>query len=299
MKVFFKWLGIVLGSLLALLVIILGMFYVKGNATLSRSYTIVPGNIAIPTDVASLQRGKHFVQAICADCHGDDLSGKVMLDAPFAKLYSANLTSGKGGAAAEFKDADWIRALRDGVDNEGRGLVIMPAQLFWNFSDQDLGDVIAYVKSVPPVDNEHPDPQINALGKVMIGAGLFGPGIVSANVVAHDQRPPSVPIGVTAPYGEYLVSVTGCHDCHGAQLAGGKSTKPGALDAPNLTPGGELSAWKLEDFIHAIRTGLTPTGHALNPDEMPWKHITNYSDDELKAIFLYLQSLPALPTVKP
>jgi len=45
------------------------------------------------------------------------------------------------------------------------------------------------------------------------------------------------------------------------------------------------------------RTGVTPSKRVLNPDEMPWKHITNYSDDELKAIFMYLQSLPKLETV--
>jgi mono/diheme cytochrome c family protein len=133
----------------------------------------------------------------------------------------------------------------------------------------------------------------------MIGAGMFGPAIASANVIAHDQRPSVVPVGVTAPYGGYLVSVTGCHDCHGTQLAGGKSNKPGAIDAPNLTPGDELSAWTDAQFISTIRTGVAPSGHALNPAEMPWKSFNNYSDDELRAIFLYVHSLPALPTVKP
>jgi hypothetical protein len=52
-----------------------------------------------------------------------------------------------------------------------------------------------------------------------------------------------------------ILSVSGCHDCHGAQLAGGKCNKSGA----------------------------TPSGHALNPAEMPWKSFNNYSDDELKS----------------
>jgi mono/diheme cytochrome c family protein len=287
MKKFFKWLGIVLGVLLGVIVIALAVFYVKGNAMANRKFTIAPENITIPADAASIERGRHFAQAICADCHTDDLSGNLLL------------TSGKGGAGSEFTDADFVRAIRHGVDNKGRDLVVMPAQLFWNFNDQDLGDVIAYLKSLPPVDKEHPDPQINALGKIMFGAGLFGPAIVPANVIAHDQRPPVVPIGVTAQYGEYLVNVTGCHDCHGAQLAGGKSAKPGALNAPNLTPGGDLKAWSDANFINTIRTGVTPSNRVLKPEEMPWKHITNYSDDELKAIFMYLQSLPKLETVIP
>ena len=80
---------------------------------------------------------------------------------------------------------------------------------------------------------------------------------------------------------------------------GGKSAKPGAINAPNLTPGGELNAWTDAVFINTIRTGVAPSGHALNPAEMPWKTFGSYSDEELKAIFLYLQSLPKLPTVTP
>jgi len=300
MKKFFKWLGIVIGLLVVVVVILLAVFYFNGNAAVSRSYDIPAENIPIPADAASLARGKHFVQAICTGCHTADLSGQLLIDAPFAKIYSANLTSGKGGAGSEFTDADFIRALRHGVDNQGRALVVMPAQVFWNSSDADLADIVAYLKTVPPVDKEHPDPQINPVGKIMFGAGMFGPDIVPAAVIAHDQRPPSIPIGVTSQYGQYLVNVTGCRDCHGDQLSGGKSTKPGSIDAPNLTPGGDLKTWTAADFIKTIHTGVTPSGRILNPDEMPWKDFgLSYSDDELNAIFLYLQSLQALPTVKP
>lgn len=299
MKVFLKWLGIVLGSLIGLLVIMLAVFFFKGSAMLGRKYSITPAAVTIPTDAASIERGRHFVQAICSGCHTADLSGQTLLEAPFATVDSANLTAGQGGVGSEFTDADWIRAIRDGVDNDGRALVLMPAMAFWHFNDQDLGAVIAYLKSLPPVDHEQPHPQINALGKIMIGAGLFGDDIVPANVIAHDQRPPVVAEGVTAPYGEYLVSITGCHDCHGPELAGGKSKKPGAKTAPNLTPGGEVSVWTDAMFVNTIRTGTAPSGHALDPKEMPWKDFNNYSDDELKAIFLYLQSLPDLATVIP
>lgn len=65
--------------------------------------------------------------------------------------------------------------------------------------------------------------------------------------------------------------------------------------SPNLTPGGELVAWTEEDFINTIRTGRTPGGHDLDPEFMPWKEYRNFTDDELKAIWLYLQSLPKFP----
>ena len=64
--------------------------------------------------------------------------------------------------------------------------------------------------------------------------------------------------------------------------------------APNLTRGGEMDGWSEEDFIATMRTGVTPSGHQLN-DFMPWKYFGQMTDDELKAVWMYLQSLPALP----
>jgi cytochrome c553 len=296
MKKILIWFGIAIG---VLLVIVLAVFYIKGNAMVSHHYAITPENVSIPTDAGSIERGKHFVDAICRDCHTSDLSGKNMIKAPFANIDSANITPSQSGAVYGFTDADFVRVLRHGVDDKGRALVIMPAQEFWYFSDQDLGDIIAYIKTIPPVEKSHKDPQINFLGKIMFGAGSFGPAVVPANIIAQMQRPLVPPIGVTAQYGAYLVNVTGCHSCHGAQLAGGKSAKPGAIDAPNLTPGGDLKNWSQAEFINTIYNGVAPNGHQLKPEEMPWKTIGTYSDDELAAIFLYLRSLQPLQTIKP
>jgi len=63
--------------------------------------------------------------------------------------------------------------------------------------------------------------------------------------------------------------------------------------APNLTMGGEMHAWSEADFITTLRTGVTPGGKQLK-DVMPWKYFGQMTHDELKAVWLYLQSLPAL-----
>jgi mono/diheme cytochrome c family protein len=300
MKKFFKWLGIILGGLLALIVILFFGMAIKGSADIARTYNVTAENVVIPGDAASIARGGHWVKAICAGCHKADLSGDTaFFDGPFAHIESKNLTSGLGGAGTEFADADWIRAIRHGVNPENHSLIIMPSYTFWYFSDQDLGDIIAYVKSVPAVDNETADPQVNLLGRAMFGAGIFGKGALSAQVIQHTIRPDYPAVGVTAAYGTYLVNVSGCHDCHGPNLAGGKSPDPSAKNAPNLTPGGKLANWQAEDFITTIHTGVPPDGKPLDPKQMPWKDFTNYSDDELNAIFLYLQSLPKMETVVP
>jgi len=92
-----------------------------------------------------------------------------------------------------------------------------------------------------------------------------------------------------------------CTFCHNANYAGyadpsGEITDP--LPA-NLTPSGELATWTEADFITALRTGRKPTGERINPDAMPWQSVGRLSDDELKAIWLFLQSLPPAEPAPP
>ena len=87
-----------------------------------------------------------------------------------------------------------------------------------------------------------------------------------------------------------------CRSCHGPKLNGGPFPDPSITKiSPNLTPGGELAAWTEADFMNTLRTGKTPGGHELDPELMPWKEFGQFYDDELKAVFMYLQSLPKLP----
>lgn len=300
MKKFLKWFGIILAGLFALILIVIVVMAVKGNAIITQAFDVTAENVVIPTDADSIARGEHWVNAECIGCHKDDLSGdSEFFSAPFGHIESKNLTNGLGGAGTEFHDTDWIRAIRHGVNPENHSLLIMPATNFWYFSDKDLGDIIAYVKSVPAVDHETREPNLNLLGKAMIGAGILGKGVLPARDIQHDQRPDYPADGVNKEYGTYLVNVSGCHDCHGSALAGGKSPDPSAKAAPNLTPGGDLITWQEADFLKTIRTGVTPKDKSLDPKQMPWKHFRNFSDDELNAIFLYLQSLPKMETVVP
>jgi hypothetical protein len=92
-----------------------------------------------------------------------------------------------------------------------------------------------------------------------------------------------------------------CRLCHGDDLSGGEffnDPQLGYVDAPNLTPGGELVGWSEEDFLTALRTGVVPTGRILS-DSMPWVGFSKMTDDEITAVWMYLQSLPALETNSP
>ncbi len=294
-----RGIGIGLGVLVALLVVVGIGVYVASSMRLNKTYQIADERIAIPTDAASLERGRYLVTTIgqCVDCHGENLAGREFLNAPgIVRAVSANLTAGKGGIGASFTDADWVRAIRHGVTPEGRALLIMPAQNYNHLSADDLGAIIAYVKSVPPVDNEPGVSDVQMIGRALFMAGLIE--ALPAESIDHSApAPAAVAPGATPEHGKYLVTIGGCADCHNSALSGGPMTgaPPDAPPASNLTPQSELSGWTDADFIETMRTGVNPAGKQLNAF-MPYKYIGLLSDDELRAMYLYLKTIPPKAT---
>jgi mono/diheme cytochrome c family protein len=292
MKRILKWIAIVLGGLIGLLLIAVVALYLIGGNKAHKTWDITPEAVTIPTDAASVARGEHLVKtvSICVQCHGDNLGGKIFINQPnLAVIYALNLTPGEGGAGAEFKDPDFVRAIRHGVDPDGRALAIMPSQNFYYMSDADLGAMIAYLRTLQPVNNEFPDPALGAMGRILIGAGMLK---FPAEQIDHSTRPAIPEVGVTKEYGDYLVHIGLCRDCHGENLAGGSD--PNAPLGVNLTPGGDLGKWDDATFMKVLRSGVTPAGRKLSI-EMPWVRYSGMTDDELKAIWLYLAAQPALP----
>lgn len=295
MKRIIKWVGIVVGVMLALVVLIVLAGYFLGGIRMSRTYSIPEENISNPTNPQSLEIGEHWAVVYCVECHGEDLGGTVFFNDPtIGTINGSNLTTGEGGAGAEMSDAEIERAIRHAVDHDGRGLMIMPSESYFYLSDEDLGAIIAYLKHVPPVDKEWAEPEVSFIGRVLVGLGIFG-NVSAAEVIDQDASHPKPPMpGVTMEYGRYLAQVGGCGSCHGADLSGGKSPDPASPPGSNLTPGGHLGEWSEADFIHAMRMGIEPDGEEISSQFMPWKSIGQMSDDELRALWMYFQSLPAL-----
>ena len=90
-----------------------------------------------------------------------------MDDPLLARIVPPNLTRGRGGVGATFTDADFVRAIRHGVDPSGRQLLIMPSDDYNHFSDADLGAIIAYVRSLPPINTSLPSNDIRTLGLIL------------------------------------------------------------------------------------------------------------------------------------
>ena len=144
------------------------------------------------------------------------------------------------------------------------------------------------MKSLPPVDNEVP--KSSARLGLRVFAVLDEAAVFPTNLIDHDApRPPTPEVGVSAEYGEYLTHI--CTLCHKDDFGGGVVPDEDVY-APNLTPGGALGSWSEDDFINTLRTGVTPGGNKLDKENMPWDHFRLLTDDEIKAVWLYLKSLP-------
>lgn len=291
-----KIVGVVLGMLLGVLLLAGVVLYWVGNARLNKVYDFPASNITLPQDEASIEYGKHRAESLCQGCHGEDLSGieNWFNAGPLGMIDSANLTAGEGGIGKEFTTEDYVRAIRHGIGRDQRP-IFMPAVVSTaHLSDEDLGAIIAYLKTIPQVDHQLQGERFTPLAKIMLAAGMLGKLPVEA--VSHEVDVTAPEKGVSAEYGEYMVNTNDCRLCHGPELNGGPFPDPTITKiSPNLTPGGELAAWSEEDFINAIRNGVTPSGHPLDPEFMPWQSYRLFYDEELRSIWLYLQSLPKLP----
>jgi cytochrome c553 len=285
MRRLLKGCGLLLGGFVGLIVLLLVASQLAAEARLRQTYDVEAATIVIPTDAASIERGRQLVTAgRCRDCHGQSLAGKVSLDEPgIGRIYASNLTSGQGGVGQTYSDADWVRAIRHGVAPDGRSLVVTPAQFYYYLSDDDLGAIVAYLKSLPAIDREVPQPSVGLIGRLFLT--LFNPqDWLPAEKIDHTgPRPPTPVPGVTAEYGKYLAQTATCLVCHGR----------GGYD-PDISaaPGGGINDWTEEAFIYAMRTGNTPSGHRWDDSYMPWRSTSEMSDDELRAMWLYLQTLP-------
>jgi mono/diheme cytochrome c family protein len=321
MKKLLKWAGIIFSALMALIIIVSVFVYFKSKERLTRVYDLPNPMVAIPTNPASVARGRHIFQFRgCEACHSGSgyldvsesnqvseshlslpsqdvphMEGNIYLDDPaIGQVVASNLTAGKGGVGAEYTDLDWIHAIRHGVRSDGTALLFMPATEFYFLSDEDLGAVIAYIKSAPPVDHELPASSLSWTGKIVM---TLVPTItfIPAELIPHDAPHPVAPeVAVTSQYGEYLTY--SCKVCHGLTMSGGPIPGfPSSWPAPpNLTfsEDSALPSWTEDGFSDTIRTGVTPEGRKLRSEYMPWRSYKFMNDEELQAVWAYLQSLP-------
>jgi len=280
----------ILGGLVALILVVALVSYVVSGIRLKKHYDVAGKVVPLPppSDSASFARGKALATLYgCTGCHSPDLGGQLMIDRfPIARLASSNLTRGQGGVGDMYKDADWDRAIRHGVRWDGTPLFLMPSHEFNRMSDDEFGRIVAYVKSVPPVDRT---PASRAIYPVMRVVHTFGAPLVPAEKIDHTtQRNPQPPPGATLAYGEYVVGA--CRFCHGENLGGQpRGGEAGAPPSPPIGPNSVVAHWTDAQFIQTMHTGVTPEGRKLRNQYMPWQAVGALGDDELRGVLMALK----------
>jgi mono/diheme cytochrome c family protein len=239
-------------------------------------------------------RGEHLVKTRvgCEACHGADFGGKVLIDQAIVGYWAGpNLTAGAGGVTAGFSAADWDRAVRHGVRHTGQSSS-MPSTEFVNLSDHELSDIVAYIRSRPPVDRTTKPVGIGPVFSFVVG---FGSSALPAFAIDHQKDHPVEPPveAASVELGAHIAQV--CRGCHGEHLSGGKiSGDPNMPIVANITPHDTgLKGWTEADFFRALREGKRKDGTDLLP-QMPWKAYGQMKDVELKALWAYLQTVPAM-----
>ena len=275
------------GLLTALCLTVLGLVLL-GFYRLYRPPTRPAAEIQIRGSSEQLTRGQRLAH-ICIGCHSS--TGDLPLDggtenhlAEVGTLYAPNLTP--GGPLADWTDGEIARAIRQGIDKNGHALILMPSDQYHIMSDADVRAVVAYLRTQPRVVRQVPARQLNLIGVALVGVG----------VLPYSPQPPiadsvtAPPVAATEDYGRYLVTISGCGACHGNDLRGGTSDfTPYGPNLPAI-----LSRWSADDFVETMRTGTDPNGHTLDPERMPWPNFdAAFSNEELRAIYKYLQTLPS------
>ncbi len=234
-----------------------------------------------------LERGRRLgtTVLVCTECHGPDLSGKVVIDSPaFAIVVAPNLTSGAGGVG-RLSVSQWDLAVRHGLARDGRAMVLMPADGYASLSIEDLADLVAWLSSLPPVDATRGPTRLGPFGALAV---LTGGLHVPAWTIAHDRVARTSTVGPRAQ-GPWLIQVSGCAGCHGEALKG--RSMGGSLPAAPALLRDAKHSWSFENFREALRLGRARDGHELNA-VMPWRSFANWTDEELRAVW------EALPEVQ-
>jgi mono/diheme cytochrome c family protein len=210
-------------------------------------------------------------------------------------VYSSNITPDSATGIGTWTDKEILRAMTQGINNNGDTLFpMMPYYDFNRLSKNDLSSIIAYIRTIKPIKNRVPARQLTIpIGRFYNEAALLKS--VDGNV--------SPPQSDQVKYGGYLVTIAGCNGCHTPDhknmLAGGmKFNGPTfKVASSNLTPDSSsgIGGWSEQAFLDKFITCRDTQGYNYNPGKqntiMPVVDFSGMTDQDLKAIYVYLRSI--------
>jgi mono/diheme cytochrome c family protein len=254
-------------------------------------------------------RGAYLAKAGgCVACHTEDRKGATpyaggrALKTPFGIFYGPNITPDPQAGIGRWSEADFARAMREGVRPDGANLFpAFPYPSFTNITDSDLKALWAYLRTLPPSSKASRKHDLRApfgwrwlvtpWKWLYFRPGPFKPDPAASQAVNR---------------GAYLVRALGhCGECHTPRnwlggprrdrmLAGG--TGPDGKGVPNITPT-KLKKWSDADLKEFLTTAITPDGDIANKtmSEVVNDTTSQLTPGDRDALIAYLRSLPAIP----
>jgi mono/diheme cytochrome c family protein len=262
-----------------------------------------PGRDLVP-------RGKYvFAATGGCGCHTEKdkpvNSGGRKYDGAWGTVYSTNITLDRQTGIGGWTDDQIITAIRLGRRPNGERLVpVHPYPVFNGMAEEDLRAVVAYLRSLPPVNRANqPKKLVPLFESVLLPTWL-------AAFAPRETPPPTAPTSGLAR-GEYLVRAVGhCGECHtprgltqspdNSRFLGGTQKGPDGDPVPNITPDKDSGLkWSEDEIAEYLATGNKPDGDVAGGlmDEMIQGSTGGYKDltkEDRLAIARYLKSIPAV-----
>jgi len=321
MKRLFKWFGIVVGAVVAVVVLLAGAAYAWVSASWDGDYSAMPRPaIVASTDPAVIAHGEYIFNAVahCSICHGGPTSkdrkrgdrpsmagGLIFHADPFGTFVARNLTPDRETGVGAQSDADLGRVVRSGVDHQGRFVPFMKLAV-GPMADEDLTAVISYMRSLAPVRRQEEPEVWGFLGKYLAATNLKPAAKVPPPYVAASAEP-------SAARGAYLANgPAACRFCHtkhdamagfvetsvpfsGGDVQADETDPTSELQAPNLTPdpkSSPIAAWDEATFLTRFRGGKVFRG-----SDMPWENVAEMTDADVRSLYRYFRSLTPVAVV--
>lgn len=273
------------GALIAVVVLLVAGVYGMSAPALGTGHGMEPHafNGAIGDAIEGERLGVVYG---CTDCHGSDMGGTLLIDGmPFARVPASNLTAGAPEGA--MTDDEFEVAVRHGIGRNGRKLFVMPSSEYMYLSDQDVADILAWIRTLPAVERDLPTRSFGPIGRMLTALGKvpFQPDLIAADPDARHMEKPDA--SEPEQLGHYLTRL--CIGCHGHDLRGAPPLDPSMPPGPDITMSGNPGNWTYDQFRQMFATGRTPEGHELDA-AMPWQVIGQAHAEELEAIWAYLRA---------
>lgn len=261
-----------------------------------------------------VEHGAYMVKAAgCTTCHtdtksgGETFAGGRALKTPFGTYYSPNITADRETGIGAWSDADFLAALKQGISPQGAHYFpVFPYTTYTKLTDEDALAIKAYLFSLPPVRKANREHDVSAPFSWRWTMGVW-------KLLFFDEGDWQDRADKDAQWnrGAYLVQAAShCGECHtprnfmGAlkhDLAmAGTADGPDGEIVPNITPHKTgIGSWSEGDIVVLLREGLKPTYDDVQGSmaEAIEDGLKDLSEDDLRAIAVYIKSLPPIDNV--